>query len=119
MLYIFHFLDYVIHFHCNVFLYRLKVARRIKFWPVTIPRSRYSDWMRAGRPRGPSLSPGMGKNFLLFTSIRPVLGPIEPPFQWVPGGKAAGTEADHRLPTSAEVKNTWIRTSTPPYFFMA
>jgi hypothetical protein len=31
-----------------------------------------------------------------------------------PGGKA-----DHSLPTSAEVKKTWIYTSTPPYVFMA
>jgi hypothetical protein len=30
-----------------------------------------------------------------------------------------GREADHSLPTSAEVKHTWIYTSTPPYAFMA
>jgi hypothetical protein len=29
------------------------------------------------------------------------------------GGKAAGREADYLLPSSAEVKNTWIYTSTP------
>jgi hypothetical protein len=28
-------------------------------------------------------------------------------------------EADHSTPTSAEVKKTWIYTSTPPYVFMA
>jgi hypothetical protein len=28
-------------------------------------------------------------------------------------------EADHSSPTSAEVKNTWIYTFTPPYVFMA
>jgi hypothetical protein len=28
-------------------------------------------------------------------------------------------EADHSPPTSAEVKNAWIYTSTPPYVFMA
>jgi hypothetical protein len=28
-------------------------------------------------------------------------------------------EADHSPPTSAEVKKTWIYTSTPPYVFMA
>jgi hypothetical protein len=27
-------------------------------------RSRYSDWLRAGRPRGPSSSPDRGENFL-------------------------------------------------------
>jgi hypothetical protein len=30
-----------------------------------------------------------------------------------------GREADHSLPTSAEVKKTWVYTSTPPYVFMA
>jgi hypothetical protein len=28
-------------------------------------------------------------------------------------------EADHSTPASAEVKKTWIYTSTPPYAFMA
>jgi hypothetical protein len=32
-----------------------------------------------------------------------------------PQGKAA----DHSFPTSAEVKNEWLYTSTPPYVFMA
>jgi hypothetical protein len=27
--------------------------------------------------------------------------------------------ADHSAPSSAEVKKTWIYTSTPPYVFMA
>jgi hypothetical protein len=31
-----------------------------------------------------------------------------------PGGKAAGGEADHSPPPSAEVKNAWSYTSTPP-----
>jgi hypothetical protein len=36
------------------------------------------------------------------------------------GVKWQGREADHSPPpTSAEVKNTWIYTSTPPYVFMA
>jgi hypothetical protein len=30
------------------------------------------------------------------------------------GGKAAGREADHSLPSSSEVKNAWSYTSTPP-----
>jgi hypothetical protein len=47
-----------------------------------------------------------------------------PLIQWVPGAlspgvKRQGREADHSPPTSAEVKNTWIYTSTPPYAFMA
>jgi hypothetical protein len=51
------------------------------------------------------------KNFY-FTASRPALGSTQPPIQWVPGSKAVGR------PTSAEVKKTWIYTSTPPYAFM-
>jgi hypothetical protein len=85
--------------------------------------SQYSDWLRAGRPRGRSSSPGTAKIFLLSTASRPVLGPIQP-IQWVPGAhspglKRPGLEADYSPPTSAEVKNMWIYTSTPPYAFMA
>jgi hypothetical protein len=88
-------------------------------------RSWYSDWLRDGRPRGRISSPGRGKIFLLSTSAsRPVLGPIQPPIQWVPGGsfpglKRPGREAGNSPPTSAEIKNTWIYTSTLPYVFMA
>jgi hypothetical protein len=66
------------------------------------------------------LSPGRVKNFLFSTS----LGPIEPPIHWVPGTvspqvKRPRRKADHSPPTSAEVKKTWVCTSTPPYVFMA
>jgi hypothetical protein len=33
------------------------------------------------------------------------------------GVKRPGLEADHSFATSAEVKNMWIYTSTPPYAF--
>jgi hypothetical protein len=36
-----------------------------------------------------------------------------------PGVKRPGCEADLSPPNSAEVKNMWIYTSTPPYAFMA
>jgi hypothetical protein len=44
--------------------------------------------------------------------------------QWLRGAlpsgiKQPGRETDHSLPTSAEVKNTWIYTSTTLYVFMA
>jgi hypothetical protein len=34
--------------------------------------------------------------------------------QWTSGVKRPGREADHSPPTNAEVKSTWIHTSTPP-----
>jgi hypothetical protein len=83
--------------------------------------NRYSDWLQAGRRGG-----GGGVNNILFsTASRPVLGPTQPLIQWgtgralSPGVKRPGYEADHSPPTSAEVKNTWIYTSTPPYALMA
>jgi hypothetical protein len=36
-----------------------------------------------------------------------------------PGVKRQGREGDHSPPTNAEVKKTWIYTSTPPYAFIA
>jgi hypothetical protein len=47
--------------------------------------------------------------FLLTTTSRPVVGPAQPPIQWVPealslGVKRPGCEADHSHPSSAEVK---------------
>jgi hypothetical protein len=84
----------------------------------------YSDWLQTGWPTVQSSSPSREKTFFLSMSSRPVLGPIMPPIQWVlealsPGVKHLGCEADHSPPTSAEVKNTWIYTSTPLYVFMA
>jgi len=48
------------------------------------------------------------------------LGPTQPPMQRVPralslGVKRPGREADLSPPSSAEVKNAWIYTSTPQY----
>jgi hypothetical protein len=37
---------------------------------------------------------------------------------FLPGIKRPERETDHSIPTSAEVKNTWIYTSIPPYVFM-
>jgi hypothetical protein len=58
-------------------------------------RSRYSDWLRAGRPRGRSSSPGSGKNFHFSTFSKPALGSTQHPIQsergaFFPEGKAAG-----------------------------
>jgi hypothetical protein len=75
--------------------------------------------LRAGRPRGRSLSPGEGKNFHFSVSSRPALEPTQPPAQWIPGAlspgvKRPGREADHSPPNSAEIKKTWVYTSTSP-----
>jgi hypothetical protein len=55
-----------------------------------VPRwlSRYSDWLRAGRPRVRSLSPSRVKNFHFSTSSRPALRFTQPPN--LTGCKAAG-----------------------------
>jgi hypothetical protein len=57
--------------------------------------------------------------FLFTTAFRMALGTTQPPIQWVPGAlslgiKQPGHEADHSPPPSAEVKNVWSYTSTPP-----
>jgi hypothetical protein len=49
-------------------------------------------------------------NILLFIKSRPDLGPNQPPLHWVAGAVTSGVnqqgrEADHSLPSSAEVKN--------------
>jgi hypothetical protein len=47
-------------------------------------RSRYSDWLRAGRAKGRSSSPDRVKNVPFSTSSRPTLGPNQPPIQCIP-----------------------------------
>jgi hypothetical protein len=75
-----------------------------------------TDYGLEGRVVGVK-SLGRGEIFLLSTSSRPVLGSIQPPTQWVPGGLSPGVkrperEADHLPPTSTEVKKTWTYTYT-------
>jgi hypothetical protein len=60
---------------------------------------------------------------VITTTSRPAVGPTQPPIQWVPGAlsvevQRAGHEADHSPPPfSAEVKNAWSYTFTPPIRF--
>jgi hypothetical protein len=58
-----------------------------------------------------------------FRSSPPDVGLTQSPIQCVQGALSLRvnrprSEADHSPPTSAEVKNTSIYTSTPPYVFM-
>jgi hypothetical protein len=67
-------------------------------------RSRYSDWLRAGRPRGRSSSPGSVKNFLQVVQTGSGAHPVSYPKVRgapSPGVKRHGREADHSPPTSA------------------
>jgi hypothetical protein len=62
--------------------------------------------------------------FIFATAFRPALEPTQSPILWAPGAltlevKRPGREADHSPPSSAEVKNAWVYTTTPPYFFKA
>jgi hypothetical protein len=67
--------------------------------------SRYSGRLQAGQQKSRGSSPSSVKVSLLSTASRRLSG------QWV---KRPGREADHSPPTSAEVKKTWICTSSPP-----
>jgi hypothetical protein len=87
-------------------------------------RSRYSDWLHAGKLSGWSSCPGRIKDFLFPTSSIPALRSTKPPIQRVPntlfpGVKRPGRETDHSPPASVEVKKIWIYTSTSPYAFLA
>jgi hypothetical protein len=64
------------------------------------------------------------EEFSLPMSSRLVLESTQPPVQRIPGAFSPGLkeqrrEADHSPPTIAEVKKTWVYTSTSPYAFMA
>jgi hypothetical protein len=68
-----------------------------------------NDYGLDNRMMGVLFPVGAG-NFFPFDAIsRPVLGPIQPPIQWVPGAlslgkKRPGCEADGSPQSSAEVK---------------
>jgi hypothetical protein len=54
--------------------------------------------------------PDRGKILLFCAASRPALGPTQHPIYWVPDAlsprvKRPGREADHSLPSSAEVKD--------------
>jgi hypothetical protein len=60
-----------------------------------------------------------GLEFFFTTASGPALESTQPPIRWVQGAlslgvKLPGHEADHSPSSSAEVKNAWSYTSTPP-----
>jgi hypothetical protein len=70
------------------------------------PGYRLDDW---------GLIPGRGRDFFLFAIMsRLALGLTQPSLHWVLGVKLLELEADHSSASSAEVKNTWSYTFTPP-----
>jgi hypothetical protein len=82
--------------------YTVSRPRRLIFIYNWLECVRYSDCIRAGLQRDRSSSPGRVKNFrALF-----------------PGVKRPGRIADRSPSASAEVKKTWVCTSTPTYAFM-
>jgi hypothetical protein len=84
------------------------------------------SWSRdssVGTATGYGLDDRLGQEFSLLNVVQTGSGayPASYPMGtggFFPGGKAAGCEADHSPPTTAEVKKMWIYTSTPPYAFM-
>jgi hypothetical protein len=90
--------------------------------PTKAQRSRYSDWLRAGRRRG---------RVRLSVRSRIFSSPPRPDRLWCPRNlsngyrgalsaalKQPGRDAYHSPPASAEVKKMWVYTSIPPYAFM-
>jgi len=62
--------------------------------------------------------PGRGRIFFA-TASRQVLGPTQPPIQWVPWALSPGVklpvhDVDYSPRSSGEVKNAWSYTSPPP-----
>jgi hypothetical protein len=74
--------------------------------------------------KGSQLESQWGEEFSLLHFVQIGSG-VHPTFYLIgtrgsfPGVKRQGHEADHSLPTSAEIKKMWIYTSTPLYAFMA
>jgi hypothetical protein len=87
-------------------LYNIEL--RIKIWEPS-KFSQYSAWLQTARPE---FDPRQREIFLSVASVsRPALRPTQPPIQMhtgvrFPGGKVQpGSDADHSLPSSTDVKN--------------
>jgi len=91
-----HFVGYL----CNC----LSVSSRL----VTVLRAELSGvWIHAGAK----------VFFVASKTFRPAVGPAQPPIQWVTGFLSLGSSgrvSSWPLTSSAEVKNEWSYSSTPP-----
>jgi hypothetical protein len=103
--------------HLNATVICVNSIRKSRGSSVTIvtrlraERLRFDSWQEQGI-------------YVFDTTSRPALELTQPSIQWVPGVlspelKWPYREADHSPLSSAEVKNTWSYTSSPPYVFMA
>jgi hypothetical protein len=90
------------------------VARRYNDWAKYNSIHDKHEWFRSLPAVYPYLCPGSYYTVRYSTSTgnHPAFNPMST------RGSFPDIEADHP-PTSAEVKNTWIYISTPPYVFMA
>jgi hypothetical protein len=71
--------------------------------------------IRAGQSRSCTSSPGRGRNFPFSMPSRPVLRPVQPPIQLVPGVKRPEREHDHSPPNycqGQESVNLYTRSHT-------
>jgi hypothetical protein len=112
--------------YCNSVIWFNRFSSRVKMIPpplrischITVTSLLFTLFSISSSSKGWSSIPSRIKNSLFSTLSRPVLRPTQPPIQWVlgalsPGVKRPVRQSDHSPLTSAEVKNTWIYTSTP------
>jgi hypothetical protein len=100
------------------FLYSLVIMKK----PAQL--SRYSGWLRAGRPRGRSSIPVRGQEFPLLHTVHTGSGLHSTFYPMGTGAlsprvKPPGRQADHSSPASVEVKKKWMYKSTSSFAFMA
>jgi hypothetical protein len=115
--------EYMTHAHTHIFkmvVFYYKVHLNYLWTWLDILDAGIGQSVQRLLKRGRSSSPGRGKTFLLSKSSRPVLGPKQFHIRWVWVTGALSSEecgrvreAGDLLSTNADVKITWINTSTP------
>jgi hypothetical protein len=107
-------------FQLSEFWFQLKcyqfTAKTIR--PIVIPSC---DSVSIGTRLGagwPGLDSQQGQGSFLFTiAYRPAPGPTQTHIKWLPGVQWPRCESDYSPTCSAEVKNAWRCSSTPPIRF--